>query len=169
MNRMRLVRASALLTLVGALGVSAGSAEAGSPPVRRSRRVETQCIVQGQPRPAGLAPSPMLGTFYPTPYITVRGDGPVGGGYTPIGQSGGFAMSLYGPTAALRQVTAPVLIYQRGYDGVVRPTIGTSFSYPNKPDLGTVVYPTRASNYNAPRTQTTPPWWDSGMNWIDQN
>jgi hypothetical protein len=111
----------------------------------------------------------MLGTFYPTPYITVRGDAPVGGGYTPNGQSGDFAMAIYGPMSALRQVSAPVLTYQRGYDGLVRPNVGVSFSYPNQPDLGNVIYPTRASNFYAPRTQATPPWWDSGMLWIDQN
>jgi hypothetical protein len=169
MSCTRAVRGPALLAVVGVLGVFVGSADAGSPLFRRSRRVATQYVVQPQPRPAGLAPSPMLGTFYPTPYLTVRGDWPAGGGYTPLGMSGDSAMSIYGPMSSLRQITAPVLMYQRGYDGVARPTIGTSFSYPNKPDLGTVVYPTRANVYYAPRTQSTPPWWDSGMYWIDQN
>ena len=61
------------------------------------------------------------------------------------------------------------MTYNRGYDGVVRAVPGTSTSTPNQPILSPFVYPTRRSNYYAPRTSRTPPWWTSGINWIDQN
>src|SRR6266700_1208701 len=108
MSFSRARRAPGVCALIGVLSVAVSSAEAGSPVFRRSRRVTTQYVARtAMPAGAtGLAPSPMLGTFYPTPYIIVRGDGPAGGGYTPHGQSGDFAMSVYGPLSALRQVAA---------------------------------------------------------------
>ena len=111
----------------------------------------------------------MLGSFYPNPYIIVRGNAPAGGGFSPLGQFGDTSMDLYGPLSSLRQIAAPVVTYQRGYDGVVRPAVGTSFSNPNLPEINPVVYPTKASFYYGPRTQSTPPWWDRGITWIDQN
>jgi hypothetical protein len=112
---------------------------------------------------------PSLGTFEPTPYLMVGGANPIGGGYSPLGTYGDTSMSLNGPVSAYRSVSAPVVTYNRGYDGVVRAVPGVSTSTPNQPILSPFVYPTRRSNYYAPRGSRTPPWWTSGINWIDQN
>jgi hypothetical protein len=139
-------------------------AEAGGPIRRRPRLIETAA----RPSAPAVAP-PMLGTFYPSPYTAVRGNFPTGGGYSPLQTFGDTTMVLYGPISSFRAVAAPVRTYARGYDG--RPVVleGTSFSTPNEPDLSAVVYPTKATYFYGPRHQSTPPWWDSGMNWIDQN
>jgi hypothetical protein len=110
-----------------------------------------------------------LGTFYPTPYMQVRGNAPAGGGYSPLGTFGETTLSLYGPLSSLRMTSAPVMTYSSGYDGrgVVAP--GTSFSAPNLPGLTPVVNPTHASYYYGFRQSGSPPWWANGMNWIDQN
>lgn len=122
------------------------------------------------PSSRGLASTPMLGTFYPTPYMTVGGNGVVGGsGFTPLQQYGDRAMSLYGPFSSLRAVSAPVTVYSRGYDGIVRPEVGNSFSYPFLPPASPVIYPTRANQRDRFDYQSTPPWWEPGYNWVDQN
>ena len=146
--RSRLLAALGLLSL-GAV-VAAGPARA-------------QSVVEFEP--------PSLGTFEPTPYIMVGGAAPIAGGYSPLGTFGDTSMSLNGPFSSMRSVSAPVVTYNRGYDGVVRAVPGTSSSTPNLPILSPFVYPTRRSNYYAPRTggRTAPPWWTSGANWIDQN
>jgi hypothetical protein len=82
---------------------------------------------------------------------------------------GSGTLALYGPLSPLRATAAPVFAYTRGYDGVLRPTVGTSFSYPNLPELSPVVYPTRANVYGGFRVSGTPPWWDAAHNWLDQN
>jgi hypothetical protein len=66
-----------------------------------------------------------LGSFYPTPYLMVRGNAPAGGGYSPLGTFGETSMTLYGPLSPYRMTTAPVLTYTRGYDGriVVAPAV----------------------------------------------
>jgi hypothetical protein len=115
------------------------------------------------------APTPMLGTFYPTPYMSVRGNAPTGGGYSPLGTYGDQNLVLYGPLSSLRASSAPVLTYVRGYDGVVYPTQGTAISYPNLPPASRVVYPTRGSSFYGFRESGTPPWWSNAANWIDQN
>lgn len=125
-------------------------------------------VVVTRARPV-CAPTATLGTFQPTPYIMVRGNDPVGGGYSPLGISGDQTMSLYGPLSPLRAQTAPVLGYIRGYDGRIRLLEGDSASNPNLPELSPVIYPTEANNYYGPRVSRTPPWWSSAINWIDQN
>jgi hypothetical protein len=110
-----------------------------------------------------------LGIFRPTPYIMVRGNNPVGGGYSPLGIYGDGSMALYGPFSPLRATTAPTLTYVRGYDGQIRVSEGISFSYPNLPALSPVIYPTEANNYYGPRVSRTPPSWSKAINWIDQN
>jgi hypothetical protein len=116
-------------------------------------------------RRSDLAPSPMLGSFYPTPYMTVGGNG--FSGYTPLNWYGEGTLSMYGPVSSLRAISAPVTTYSRGYDGIVRPTQGNTFSYPFLPPASPVVYPTRALQRDAFRHQSTPPWWNSGFNWVD--
>lgn len=123
-----------------------------------------------QPAPDGsVNTAGRLGTFYPTPYMMVRGNAPIGGGYSPLDAYGDTTLSLYGPLSSLRMTSAPVVTYTRGYNGsaVVQP--GTSFSAPNLPSLTPVVNPTSASYYYGFRSSGSPPWWASGMNWIDQN
>ncbi|WP_165249849.1 hypothetical protein [Paludisphaera soli] len=112
---------------------------------------------------------PSLGTFEPTPYLMVGGANPIGGGYSPLGTFGDTSMALNGPVSPFRSVSAPIVTYNRGYDGVTRAVPGVSSSTPNQPILSPFVYPTRRSNYYAPRGSRTPPWWTSGVNWIDQN
>ena len=48
------------------------------------------------PVPTGFEPSPypMLGTFFPTPYLLVRGNWPAGGGYSPLGLYGNASMDI---------------------------------------------------------------------------
>ena len=119
-------------------------------------------------RPA-YSPTSTLGTFVPTPYIVVRGNDPVGGGYSPLGIYGDQTMSLYGPFSPMRTRTAPIRNYVRGYDGRLYISEGNSFSNPNLPELSPVIYPTEANNFFGPKVSRTPPWWSSGINWIDQN
>ena len=158
------------------------SARAGWPRRERPRTVVVQPAPIPTPTtfvaPAGYVPTAyaqtarppgMLGTFYPAPMLMVRGNGPVGGGYSPLGEYGPNTLSLDGPLSPFRSVNAPVVSYGRGYDGSVVPIVGTSFSTPNLPRLSPVVYPTRANNYFGFRRTGTPPQWESGINWIDQN
>jgi hypothetical protein len=119
-------------------------------------------------RTSAVPPGP-LGTFAPTPMLIIRGDVPTGSGFSPLGQSGDTAMSIYGPMSPFRAMAAQVMTYSRGYDGQVVAIPGTSFSTPNQPALSSVVYPTQMTNYYGPRTLKSPPWWASGDGWIDQN
>jgi hypothetical protein len=116
----------------------------------------------------GCAEPAVLGTFQPTPYVMVRGDWPIGGGYSPLQVFGDQSMSLYGPLSPLRSVSAPITTYVRGYDGRLYVNRATSFSTPNLPPLSPVVYPTPANYYYGPRVNRTPPSWSQGTNWIDQ-
>jgi len=135
----------------------------------RTRRVaRTASVTRARPCVVGSATA-TLGTFQPTPVITVRGNYPVGGGYSPLGIYGDVTMSIYGPLSAFRATTAPVLVYVRGYDGSLRVTEATSFSTPNLPDLSPVRYPTEANYYYGPRVNRVSPWGENAINWIDQN
>jgi hypothetical protein len=159
------------------VGLSALDAEAGHWfRRRRSQTVATTTVtpvqsnvVVARVRPPDTQVYPMLGTFYPTPYTMVRGNRAAGGGYAPLDEYGANTLSIYGPLSDYRAIAAPVATYTRGYDGTVRPQIGTSFSYPNAPRVGPVIYPTRANVYPGFRYSPSPPWWDSSSNWIDQH
>src|SRR3954453_10087211 len=117
-----------LLVLTVVTVGSSVSAEAGDPFRRRSR-----VLVPSGAR-IGQATSPYAGTFYPTPYMTVRGNAPTGGGYSPLGIYGESTMALYGPLSSLRSTAAPLITYSRGYDGRTVILEGTSFSTPNLPE-----------------------------------
>ncbi len=142
--------------------------EARNPPRRRVYTPVTETVVYGNPANAN-APSNMLGTFYSTPMIMVRGDSPTGSGYSPLGQYGVNNLLIYGPISPYRSVTAPVRTYSRGYDGSVVEQEGTTTSNPFLPERQPVTYPNANSNYYKPRRMTSPPWWQSGINWVDQN
>lgn len=165
MKRTVLGRAWGLAAVVGIGTVAVGSALAG-PPLSGPppRYIPTTALPAGPPRSA------RLGQFYPAPQLFVRGNFPAGGGYTP-GDSPTFdSLALYGPLSALRPASAPIMTYARGYDGTVRPMVGTSISYPNLPEIAPVVYPTwRNDYYYGYRNSGIPPWWNNGINWIDQN
>jgi hypothetical protein len=151
----------ASVTAVGA----ASFAPAGEP---GRRPVRTVIVRSARPCPAPRA-SATLGTFQPTPYIMVRGNNPLGGGYSPGGIYGDQTLALYGPISPFRVTTAPVLIYTRGYDGSIHVGEIPDFSTPNLPELSPVRYPTIANNYYAPRLDRRPPRNSSAINWIDQN
>lgn len=155
------------LGILGLVLVSLHDAEAGGLFRKRDRTVITppRSVV---PTARVVTPAP-LGTFTPTPYMTVRGNFPTGGGYSPNDSFGDTSMDLYGPMSALRSTAAPVATYVRGYDGRTTVQEGTAFSTPNLPTNSPVVYPTQGSYYYRPRTSEDPPWWDKGLNWIDQN
>jgi hypothetical protein len=164
------------LSGIGALGlglVLVAEAQAGWPRARRVRVVTAAPVARVVPttttRVADVAPSPMLGSFYPDNYANIRGNFEAGGGYSPLGTYGDTSATLYGPLSSFRSTSAPVLLYERGYDGSFRPGLGTGFSTPNLPVGSPVVYPTRANAVGAPRRVSTPPQWDSGINWIDLN
>src|SRR5262249_5513758 len=110
-----------------------------------------------------------LGTFNPSPIITVRGNYPLGGGLSPLEIFGDQTLSLYGPLSPFRATTSPVLVYVRGYDGSIRVTDAASFSNPNLPELSPVRYPTEANYYYGPRVNRLTPWGPNAINWIDQN
>jgi hypothetical protein len=157
-----LVTFSIASAIVPTLGTT-GSARAEHP-LHRARRG----VVVTRSRPVYAAQPGPLGTFMPTPAVVIRGNDPVGGGYSPLGIYGDQTMSLYGPFSPFRSATAPVTVYSRGYDGVVRPTEGVSASYPNLPILSPVAYPTQANNYYGPRV-VEDPRSSSAINWLDQN
>ncbi|MBV8384294.1 MAG: hypothetical protein JOZ63_16925 [Planctomycetaceae bacterium] len=164
MTRHATSRDRTLLCLMGLVTWGATWAEAGVPlGNRRARPV----VPTADSAPPG--PYPGLGTYYPTPYMTILGDWPTGDGYTPLNSFGDATLSLYGPISALRATAAPVVTYARGYDGRPVAVPGTSFSTPNLPGATPVVYPTQATNYYGFRHTVDPPWWPNGINWIDQN
>lgn len=162
-------RSRAILGILTILLLAAAHAEAGGRFFPRGQVAPS--TVPSVPRVRVVAPTSAepLGTFAATPYIMVRGNGPTGGGYSPLGQFGDTTLSLYGPLSSLRSTAAPVLTYSRGYDGRTRIVPGTSFSTPNLPALRPVVYPTQATYYYGFRQTGNPPWWVNGGDWIDQN
>ncbi len=157
-----LLVASVGLTTIGALGLVRADHH-----TRRGRRAAVVTRARPVYAPCAVHPAP-LGTFMPTPTVLVQSNYPVGGGYSPMGIYGDQTLSLDGPFSSFRSVTAPIVVYSRGYDGVVRPTEVVSSSYPNLPVLSPVAYPTRANNYYAPRV-VEDPRSNSAINWLDQN
>ncbi len=155
-----------LLIAAALIAVSLASpSHAGGPFKRRATTyqpvVET-VVIDNRPAP------PMLGSFYPASYISVRGTGTTGGGYSPNSIYGDGSMALYGPFSPFRATSAPVEAYQRGYDGQLRPTTATGTSNPNFPTLSPVVYPTQFNNYYSPRSgYRSDPRKQSGFGWID--
>ena len=123
----------------------ASNAEAGGHFHKRNREVVTTT------RTVCTQSSGTLGTFYPTPYITVRGSYPTGGGYSPLGLYGDTSMALYGPTSTR---SAPFGSFA-GYDGRTYAPGRTSFSTPN-PSRSSGRHPTQATNYYGPRNRPPP-------------
>ena len=112
----------------------------------------------------------MLGNFIPQPYMSVGGTSRYSQSYAPLGMFGNVTLAEYGPQSANRQVAAPVVTYSRGYDGVVRQSEGIGFTFPYRPSIAPLTYPTRANfSRGFGVNGGTPPAWDSPLNWIDQN
>ncbi|MHB1561372.1 MAG: hypothetical protein ACYC61_28325 [Isosphaeraceae bacterium] len=169
MIRSRSSCAHAALAAAVVLLVAATTTQAGDGHRRRARRAAAAARpVVPTARVVDPVYAGRLGTFNPTPAILVQGNYPVGGGYSPLGTYGETTMSLYGPFSSMRTTTAPVQVYTRGYDGVVRSGTAISTSYPNLPALSPVAYPTRANNYYAPRVRENPAE-NSAYMWLDQN
>ena len=165
------VRAVAGLVL---LALGSASASAGDPP-RAVRYVSPPLpravipanspttLIESYPVPARPR---RLGSFYPDEILTVRSNFPAGAGYSPGGLED---MTLYGPFSPLRASSSPLLVYQRGYNGVLVPTEKVVITYPNQPNVGPFVYPTQRSYRSGFPESGTPPAWKSGINWIDLN
>src|SRR4051794_12554659 len=112
-------RFSVSMTLAASVmaGLVAPATEAGGPFRRRPRPVvETATTTRPEDR---VAPSPMLGSFMPSQYVTVRSSFVAGGGYSPLGMYGREqSLSVYGPLSAFREISAPVRTVVRGYNGL---------------------------------------------------
>ncbi len=157
------------LACVGLIGLAGFTDQADAGGIARRRERPVRETVDRRPENQ-LAPSPMLGTFRPTPYIAVRGNGIIGGGYSPIGLYGANnSMVLFGPISSLRPTSAPINTVVRGYNGVSTRVEGTSFSTPFQPDLSPVQYPTRGSNFTGLRPPSVPNQSGNGILWVDQN
>jgi hypothetical protein len=130
-----------------------------------------QRVVAAQHTAPVQAPTlaPQLGSFYPDRYVFVAGNNEPGMGHSPLGMYGPNNLVMDGPLSAWRSKAAPVASYSRGYDGVLHPSVGTGFSYPNRPDLAPIVYPTRGNVASGFRQSGVPPQWLDSINWIDQN
>jgi hypothetical protein len=161
MKLPRLFHTTLALALVVAGQV--GTVEAGDRLFRKKARPVRETVTTVRPEDQ-VAPTPMLGSFRPTPYVTIGSNPILGGGY---GRE--YSPLIYGPTSAFRSYAAPVTTVVRGYDGVPAVVEGTAFSYPNLPALSPYVYPTRANNYTALPYQRTSPSLDRGGMWIDHN
>ena len=149
--------------------MTVGSDVWAGPPRWRSRNLPPAPVTPIRAKDQ-VAPNNMLGTFRSTPAITVRGNGVIGGGYSPIGMYGeNNAMTLYGQFSSLRETAAPVNTVVRGYNGVSTLVEGTSYSTPFQPELSPIKYPTRASNFAAPRGPGIAPRTGNGIMWVDQN
>lgn len=153
-----------LLTLLGTC-LLAQAATAGDRYPRRRPRAFVPAAS------ARTGPAPVLGTFYPEPYLNVRGDHQRGGfGYSAFGMYGANqSLDVYGPLSAFRSTTAPVTVYSRGYDGLIRPGIGSTATTPNLPRLSPYVYPTRANFRGGFPPDSPASTWPSTINVLDLN
>src|SRR5829696_5690420 len=89
------------LALLGLVAWGSTRAEAGGLFRRRERAaVPTVRMVPTAAAPTAAPFPTTLGTFYPTPYMTVRGNFPTGGGYSPNDQFGDTSMDIYGPLSS---------------------------------------------------------------------
>ena len=98
---------SCLITFVRAGCQEAAASDDFEPPQTR------RTVVVARPVYCSPGPGP-LGTFEPTPYMMVRGNWPLGGGYSPLEIYGDQSMSVYGPLSPLRSTSAPIRDLQPG-------------------------------------------------------
>lgn len=128
--------------------------------------------VAGPSAPCNTCPAPErrpLGNFEPQPMAFLPGNGISGGGYTPMMMMNAPNLAEYGPLSMYRQVSVPVTVYSRGYNGAVTPTTATGLIYPNLPayDLANgrsaIAFPPSRNFYRPFRSG------GQAINWIDQN
>lgn len=172
---MRFPRRSPAALLLALLGMAAPAHAQGpfygrvvtrpAPVYGRVRVVAAQHTAPINPPAA----APQLGSFYPDRYVFVAGNNEPGMGHSPLGMYGPNNLVIDGPFSAWRSRSAPVATYSRGYDGSLVPTRGTGFSYPNRPEIAPIVYPTRGNIANGFRQSGVPPQWYDSINWLDQN
>ncbi len=160
----RFYRQVVLFLLAGWIGMAlAASAEAGEPYYRYTQQVQGATAACTEP-----AYQP-LGTFYPQPYTMLPANGIAGGGYSPMNMQGAGTLAEYGPLSLYRQVAIPATVYSRGYDGLVRPSEGTTLVYPNLPAMSPINGRTAISF--PPNRRLSRPFQSGGgaINWLDQN
>lgn len=117
-----------------------------------------------------IAPSPMLGTFAPNQTMWVRGNGMVGGGYTPLDQDERDTLSLYGPFAAGRAQMKPVrMIQPTGFGGAVPVAEGDAVAYPNFPWKDSLPNLSAQGRQVRPRSPMIYPGWNTDSDTIDQH
>jgi len=116
-----------------------------------------------------VAPSPMLGSFVPNSTAWVRGNGVMGGGYTPLGQDERTSLTLYGPLAASRAQMRDVRVLQPTGYGTLRPaSVGDAAAYPNFPWSDSVPGLSGQNRMVRPRSPIIFPGWQTDSDTIDQ-
>lgn len=136
----------------------------------RSGYVPTSANYSVSPNRNDLAASPMLGSFVPNQTMWVRGNGMMGGGYTPFNQDERDTMSLYGPFSANRAQMRPVQAFQTSAYGQVLPVqIGDAAAYPNYPWSDSLPGLSNSNHVFRPRSSAILPGWSTDSDTIDQN
>ncbi|MFM7131273.1 MAG: hypothetical protein ACKO0V_18140 [bacterium] len=116
-----------------------------------------------------VAASPMLGSFVPNSTAWVRGNGVMGGGYTPLGQDERTSLTLYGPLAASRAQMRDVRVLQPTGYGTLRPvSVGNAAAYPNFPWSDSVPGLSGQNRMVRPRSPVIFPGWQTDSDTIDQ-
>lgn len=116
-----------------------------------------------------VAPSPMLGSFVPNSTAWVRGNGVMGGGYTPLGQDERTSLTMYGPLAASRAQMRDVRVLQPTGYGTLRPvSAGDAAAYPNFPWSDSVPGLSGQNRLVRPRSPMIFPGWQTDSDTIDQ-
>ena len=116
-----------------------------------------------------VAPSPMLGSFTPNQTMWVRGNGMMGGGYTPLDQDERDTLAIYGPFSANRGQMKPVRVLQpTGFGGVVPVQEGDAVAYPNFPWKDSLPNLSAQGRAVRPRSPMTYPGWNTDADTIDQ-
>jgi hypothetical protein len=141
-----------------------------SAPVAQNQVVQTQYVSSQEVAidRNQVAPSPMLGSFVPNNTMWVRGNGVVGGGYTPLGQDERSTLSLYGPLSASRPQMRDVRVLQPTGYGTLQPvSLGNAAAYPNYPWSDSVPGLSGQNRMIRPRTPAVYPGWTTDSDTID--
>ena len=129
---------------------------------------QTSARVQRPSEP--VAPSPMLGSFVPNQTMWVRGNGLMGGGYTPLDQDERDSLALYGPFSPSRGQMKPVRVLQpTGFGGgpaMLRE--GDAVAYPNYPWRDSLPNLSSQGRAYRPGSPAVYPGWATDADTIDQ-
>lgn len=111
----------------------------------------------------------MLGSFVPNNTMWVRGNGMMGGGYTPLNQDERDTLSLYGPFSANRSQMRPVRVLQPTvYGGLAPVNAGDAAAYPNFPWSDSLPRLSESNRVFRPRSSSILPGWTTDSDTIDQ-